>query len=529
MSPKLNFTDIGDLQDYRYSVRTIKSIDSTTDTCVLNKLDDTTGTPPTPGDEERVAKIFYHCAPDSVLRGPSDAGYEKGYNAINGGAAGFVVGSGVVVLQKYDKTKTYVVAHTDGIRACNMYLLNADGSRLYSITFSSYLDGGVTKKSAVIKFLYDADPIKPTWVYCKLCPPYFYVIIISGEYPEYTYTVSVRLVEKPETEIARIVLPNHSGNIYPHPAGFIYEFTELETHLRYAKSTGYIEAPWNYEEGQGTPYVTSVTTYLTNYKVTRTEDSYGITAGGTVQVPTDLQVTYPYPSVGESGTVCMPTVQFILTGSKRFAVGVKGKYDIRPTQWEIYNGHDENGDGIRYDPPYIVYNWPSVSEENTQRWPVVYIYDITTMTRIPNESGVECEEIIPVGAENPDGVLREIEGPTTPQDIIWNVFGRDALEVMSYDPMTGTRLVNYTVGGSWWNTYAANYGRFMYNGEGIYISHLSGGKLDSLVMIKLSSTSTIQAERYPEGDIVKIAYDDGTTPDPLLEIPMYWIGKDYRR
>lgn len=44
--PKLNFINIGDLQDYRYSVATIDSIDSATDTCVLSTGD--------------TALIFYH-------------------------------------------------------------------------------------------------------------------------------------------------------------------------------------------------------------------------------------------------------------------------------------------------------------------------------------------------------------------------------------------------------------------------------------------------------------------------------------
>jgi hypothetical protein len=44
--PKINFENIGDLQDYRWSVATITSIDSSTDTCVLS-----TG---------ETALIFYH-------------------------------------------------------------------------------------------------------------------------------------------------------------------------------------------------------------------------------------------------------------------------------------------------------------------------------------------------------------------------------------------------------------------------------------------------------------------------------------
>jgi hypothetical protein len=57
----LNYANIGDLQDYRYQIRTIKVIDSLTDTCTLKALAQSTGTPPTPGDGEFVgALIFYH-------------------------------------------------------------------------------------------------------------------------------------------------------------------------------------------------------------------------------------------------------------------------------------------------------------------------------------------------------------------------------------------------------------------------------------------------------------------------------------
>ena len=45
--PKLNFSNIGDLQDYRFLVGTVKSIDSDTDTCTLNEISGT-------------ALIFYH-------------------------------------------------------------------------------------------------------------------------------------------------------------------------------------------------------------------------------------------------------------------------------------------------------------------------------------------------------------------------------------------------------------------------------------------------------------------------------------
>lgn len=44
--PKINFTDIGDLQDYRWSAATVTSIDSAADTCVLSTGD--------------TALIFYH-------------------------------------------------------------------------------------------------------------------------------------------------------------------------------------------------------------------------------------------------------------------------------------------------------------------------------------------------------------------------------------------------------------------------------------------------------------------------------------
>ena len=90
MSPKINFSSIGDLQDYRWSVATITSIDSETDTCVLSTGD--------------TALIFYHWGPDSPLR---DNG------AIEGGAAGFAEDDEVVILRKYDDSKIYVIAHED--------------------------------------------------------------------------------------------------------------------------------------------------------------------------------------------------------------------------------------------------------------------------------------------------------------------------------------------------------------------------------------------------------------------------------
>ena len=61
MSPKINFENIGDLQDYRWSVSKINSIDPETDTCKIVPI-------PKEGEEEpeydsdagETALIFYH-------------------------------------------------------------------------------------------------------------------------------------------------------------------------------------------------------------------------------------------------------------------------------------------------------------------------------------------------------------------------------------------------------------------------------------------------------------------------------------
>jgi predicted transglutaminase-like cysteine proteinase len=117
----LNFTDIGDLQDYRYSVATVVSVDNATDTCVLS-----TG---------ETALIFYHCLPESELR---DNG------AIVGGAKGFRAGQGVVVLKKFDGSKIYVIGHTNGITRCEeddvgeWYIFYRDGATL-KVARCSYL------------------------------------------------------------------------------------------------------------------------------------------------------------------------------------------------------------------------------------------------------------------------------------------------------------------------------------------------------------------------------------------------------
>jgi hypothetical protein len=55
--PKLNFTDIGDLMDYRYQVRTILSIDSATDTAILASVN---ATNMSSAYGEETALIFYH-------------------------------------------------------------------------------------------------------------------------------------------------------------------------------------------------------------------------------------------------------------------------------------------------------------------------------------------------------------------------------------------------------------------------------------------------------------------------------------
>lgn len=56
--PKINFENIGDLQDYRWSVGTVKEVDPETDTCTLAVT--TTDSEGETSESEISALIFYH-------------------------------------------------------------------------------------------------------------------------------------------------------------------------------------------------------------------------------------------------------------------------------------------------------------------------------------------------------------------------------------------------------------------------------------------------------------------------------------
>jgi len=101
--PRINFPTIGDIEDYEFLQGTIRTIDSSTDTCTVEV--DGSIIP---------ALLFYHCLPDSQLR-------ENG--AIEGSAAGFSEGDSVIVQLKYDRSLARVVAHVDGVRSCGSFSL----------------------------------------------------------------------------------------------------------------------------------------------------------------------------------------------------------------------------------------------------------------------------------------------------------------------------------------------------------------------------------------------------------------------
>jgi len=100
--PRVNFPTIGDIENYEFLRGTIKTIDSSTDTCTV-EVDGSVIS----------ALLFYHCLPDSQLRANG---------AIEGSAAGFAEDDQVIVQIKYDKSVARVVAHVDRIKACGYRL-----------------------------------------------------------------------------------------------------------------------------------------------------------------------------------------------------------------------------------------------------------------------------------------------------------------------------------------------------------------------------------------------------------------------
>lgn len=93
-----DFTDIGDVLNFELLRGTIASLDSVTDTCTV-----------TCGGATLTALLFYHCSTTSAMRNNG---------AIEGAAAGFIVGDEVIVLKRYDDTVVKVIGHVDGIRRC---------------------------------------------------------------------------------------------------------------------------------------------------------------------------------------------------------------------------------------------------------------------------------------------------------------------------------------------------------------------------------------------------------------------------
>lgn len=100
--PTHDFKDIGDVLGFDILRGTITAIDTTTDTCTV-----------TVDGASLTALLFYHCAPDSILR---DNG------SISGAASGFAVNDIVIVLKKHDGSMVKVIGHIDGIRRCELYV-----------------------------------------------------------------------------------------------------------------------------------------------------------------------------------------------------------------------------------------------------------------------------------------------------------------------------------------------------------------------------------------------------------------------
>lgn len=134
--PRVNFPTIGDIEDYEFLQGTIKTIDSSTDTCTVEV--DGSVIP---------ALLFYHCLPDSQLR-------ENG--AIEGSAAGFAEEDAVIVQLKHDRSVARVVAHVDGVKSCGyQFLLIRGDNTPVDETLLSYLHV-VERKNGIISLI-DAD------------------------------------------------------------------------------------------------------------------------------------------------------------------------------------------------------------------------------------------------------------------------------------------------------------------------------------------------------------------------------------
>lgn len=95
----MDYIDIGDVLNCDFLQGEIVTLDDSDDTCTVKIGGDTLS-----------AVVFYHCEPDSVLRGNG---------AIQDGATGFVIGDQVIVRKKKDGSDVKVIGHVNGARHCS--------------------------------------------------------------------------------------------------------------------------------------------------------------------------------------------------------------------------------------------------------------------------------------------------------------------------------------------------------------------------------------------------------------------------
>lgn len=106
MSPKHNFKNFGEVNDFNFLEGTIKSVDGATDTCTVEVT-------AKDGSKTTYANVllFYHCTPTSALR-------ENG--AIQGASAGFTIDDEVIFMKSLAEGGVHrVIGHIDGIWGCS--------------------------------------------------------------------------------------------------------------------------------------------------------------------------------------------------------------------------------------------------------------------------------------------------------------------------------------------------------------------------------------------------------------------------
>lgn len=114
--PTMDYIDIGDVLNCDFLQGEIVTLDYSDDTCTVKIGGDTLS-----------AVVFYHCEPDSVLRGNG---------AIQDGATGFVIGDQVIVRKKKDGSDVKVIGHVNGARHCS------SGGEGYYVVYKK--DGGLS-------------------------------------------------------------------------------------------------------------------------------------------------------------------------------------------------------------------------------------------------------------------------------------------------------------------------------------------------------------------------------------------------